>query len=404
MVRRWQALGYKVALLTNPPLNARGLGADRVVEQEQWRGFPVAANLLCHEVPGDIVVVVGDDVLPDPDFSAQVLGHAFLEAFPDSFGVMQPTGDRYGCWDIAAVSPWIGRRFIEEAYGGGGPFWPGYYHYWSDCELQTAATRLNVFIQHPEINQYHDHWERKKGQKRPVYLEEAKAQHDKDKALYHRRARADFPGLRVRQGNPMEQKEAWLTWFREKQAQGYESLSGLGSSIVNTKELRDALPGIFTRHKIHSIVDIPCGDWNWMRLVDLSGKDYLGLDIVPDLIEANKAKYQKEGVRFEVRDAVKDALPKADLVICRDFLFHLPNAMAIQVLQNIKESGSRYLLTTSFPRLENNKDLVVGGSVGWRAINVCLPPFNLPPPIESVQENDSNACRSRIVGLFDLTG
>ena len=194
-VARWHKQGYKVAILVEDALRVRAgfLHADMVLTQPVWEGFPKAANKLCRAVPGDVVVVVGDDVWPDPEKSAQTIAAEFLEQFPFSTGVMQPTGDKFGGTQKCAVSPWIGRTFIDQAYGGKGPYWEGYYHYYSDYELQNYASSAGVFQSRPDLTQYHDHWQRHKGEKRPSYLKKAEKQWVIDKALYYEREKKGFP-------------------------------------------------------------------------------------------------------------------------------------------------------------------------------------------------------------------
>lgn len=196
-IEKWKAQGYRVCVLVNPPHTRVDFSqADVVIVQNRWEGFAVASNILCREVPGDIVVVAGDDMLPDPKKGAQEIGEDFHQRFPDLFGVMQPTGDRYGCIDKCAVSPWIGRVFIEKAYGGKGPYWEGYFHYFADEELQAMATQLGAFYQRPDISQYHDHWQRREGIKRPSYLVEALHKHATDGKLFRSRRVAKFPTLK----------------------------------------------------------------------------------------------------------------------------------------------------------------------------------------------------------------
>ena len=164
-----------------------------------------------------------------------------------------------------------------------------------------------------------------------------------------------------------------------------ETGSGRGSEVAATEAMRAWLPGIVRRHAVTSIVDVGCGDWNWMRLVDLAGIDYVGVDIVPDLIQANTATYARPGVRFAALDATTDPLPRADLVICRDFLPHLSFADIRAVLGNALRSGSRLLLATNSPGHETNTNRVTGA--GWRHVNLCRAPFGLPRPLEAVKDN-----------------
>lgn len=189
MISLWHELEYKVAILVNQPLGNKDFPeAEMVIVQDEWKGFPVAANILCEEALGNIIVVVGDDVYPDKR-EANKLGERFLKRFPDTFGVAQPTADKYGCWDKCAVSPWIGRKFIKKI----GPYCEQYYHYFSDEDLQQVAMKLNVFEQWEDVNQYHDHWERNKKEKRPAHLLEAKKQWHKDRKIFKERMIKGFP-------------------------------------------------------------------------------------------------------------------------------------------------------------------------------------------------------------------
>src|SRR3989304_1173971 len=84
-----------------------------------------------------------------------------------------------------------------------------------------------------------------------------------------------------------------------------ETLSGVGSTLEHTATLRRALPDLFAKSDVKSILDIPCGDFNWMQHVDLSGIEYTGADIVEDLVRRNHHRFAREGVRFLHLDVVK---------------------------------------------------------------------------------------------------
>jgi hypothetical protein len=72
-----------------------------------------------------------------------------------------------------------------------------------------------------------------------------------------------------------------------------ESRSGNGSELKNTIKLRSELPYLFVKYNIKSILDIPCGDFNWMKEVDLTNIEYKGADIVESLINLNNTIEQK---------------------------------------------------------------------------------------------------------------
>ena len=161
-----------------------------------------------------------------------------------------------------------------------------------------------------------------------------------------------------------------------------ESVSGKGSNLQSTEELRKLLPPLLKELGVRSMLDLPCGDFHWMAHVDLTGIDYLGADIVPDLIERNREKHARAGVSFAVVDLIEGPVPKADLVFVRDCLVHLSNDHARRALEKIRASGSTYLLTTTFPGTANT-DIVTGE---WRAIDLTRPPFGLPEPMRLIAE------------------
>ena len=163
-----------------------------------------------------------------------------------------------------------------------------------------------------------------------------------------------------------------------------ESVSGPGSTLEETEPIRRALPTMLAELGAASLLDLPCGDFHWMQHTDLSGIDYIGGDLVGELIERNQAQYARDRVSFCKIDLVQDKLPQVNAVLCRDCLVHLSFTDAHAALANVARSGARWLLTTSFPRVTRNDDIVTGQ---WRPLNLMLPPFNLPEPAKRIAEN-----------------
>lgn len=104
-----------------------------------------------------------------------------------------------------------------------------------------------------------------------------------------------------------------------------ETVSGLGSRATANQTLINALPGLFEQHAIKTVLDAPCGDFNWMSRVDLSGVSYTGADIVAELIEDNLVKHARPGVSFCLLNLLADPIPQSDLIICKDLMIHLSN-------------------------------------------------------------------------------
>jgi glycosyltransferase involved in cell wall biosynthesis len=165
-----------------------------------------------------------------------------------------------------------------------------------------------------------------------------------------------------------------------------ESRSGEGSTLAGTMVIRGHLPELFSRYQVQSFLDLPCGDFNWMKHVDLCGVRYIGGDIVAPLIAANQKAYGNADRLFLELDLTSDPLPVADMMLCRDCLIHLSFADITRFLDNLHRSGIRYLLTNTYPERHNNIDIETGR---FRPVNLALPPFSFPPPVWLVHEGCS---------------
>lgn len=172
-----------------------------------------------------------------------------------------------------------------------------------------------------------------------------------------------------------------------------DSVSGPGSDLKATAVIRSEIPKLAKSLNIKSIADIPCGDMYWFSKLKLEHINYLGLDIVPDLI--SELRIEHPLLVFEVFDATIDTLPTVDLILCRDLLVHLTNQQALEVIENFKKSGSKFLLTTSFVETKLNQELIVPKvGVGWRPLNLAIAPFNLGAPVQIINE-ESNEGRGK---------
>lgn len=225
---KWRAQGYKIALLRQ----GEPVEADLLIPTGEYLGWARSTNILAREVLRrdqnvSWVVGGGDDYFPDPTFNGSEIGvqgmrhfggslddHESIRAWRNqaTFGVMQPTGDRWGdspsarltygeergaILDRIAGSPWLGREWCERAYLGNGPMWDGYHHLYADEELQEVAVKLGVFWQRRDLVQYHDHPGRTnaaayhEGHLAAINTPESWAQHS---AMFEDRKRKGFPG------------------------------------------------------------------------------------------------------------------------------------------------------------------------------------------------------------------
>ena len=160
-------------------------------------------------------------------------------------------------------------------------------------------------------------------------------------------------------------------WGRDVAGKG---TSGSGSTLDITREYRAYLEDFIRKHRVTSIVDAGCGDWTFSSTIDWGGASYLGVDIASDVIEANRRKYEKPNVTFQVGD-ITEELPSADLLISKDVLQHLPDALVDRFIRNNLKTGKYKWVLLTNDRGSGNPDIVPGG---YRAIDLAAAPFNVP--------------------------
>lgn len=168
---------------------------------------------------------------------------------------------------------------------------------------------------------------------------------------------------------------------------GVTSLSGRGSDLDQTKRIEEELPNLLRKYGVKSLLDLPCGDQNWISKVWLNNIDYIGADIVRELILKNNKLYGSNSRTYIELDILRESPPEADLILCRDLLVHFNTKQIYIALRKMKNSGARFILTTTFTNDRIYKNLpIFTQSVGWRPINLEAAPFNFPQPLEVVNE------------------
>jgi hypothetical protein len=168
-------------------------------------------------------------------------------------------------------------------------------------------------------------------------------------------------------------------------------LPALTRPLESTAELRALLPEVIAKLEITSLLDIPCGDFYWMRCVSLGVKEYIGADIVGDVIEQNRRLYSDRG-DFVRLDLLTDPLPQADAILCRDCLIHLSLRDVRKALENVNRTGSKYFMTTTYPGCVENVDTVVPY---WRPLNFEIAPFGFLKPLFVIKDFSDSQTHDR---------
>lgn len=191
--------------------------------------------------------------------------------------------------------------------------------------------------------------------------------------------------------------------FRRRAWGDGESVSGPGSTRARAADFSADLISLLRELDARTLLDAPCGDFNWVADVADSVSHYVGVDVVPELIEANVVRYRSEHRRFLCADVSRDPLPSADVILCRDCLVHFSHRDAWATIENFRRSGARYLLATTFIARASNSGIRTGG---WQPLNLEAAPFHFPRPIALVDErcvHTRGAFRDKRLALWALS-
>ncbi len=198
-------------------------------------------------------------------------------------------------------------------------------------------------------------------------------------------------------------KQIFTTYYKKNRWGDSESLSGASSTINRTKTLRSELLLLLKELKIKTMLDIPCGDFCWMKEIPLNLDNYIGADIVEELIQKNNQLYRNSQKEFQVLDILSDPLPKVDLIFCRDIFIHFSFQDIYKSLANIKKSGSIYLATSTFNKLKKNSDIITGSH---HVLNFLQTPFYFPQPLQYLDEDiDPRFCSrpDKKIGIWKIS-
>jgi len=177
----------------------------------------------------------------------------------------------------------------------------------------------------------------------------------------------------------------WSKAMDENAAKNLESISGVGSTLKYTEHLRQQLPLLFSQYNIQTVLDAPCGDMNWMSVLlkTVPTIKYIGGDIVDSLIKSNQ-QYSSDNIKIIKIDITKTMFPDADLWICRDCWFHLPDQYIFESINNFLNSNIKYMLTTT--HINTGFENTNLNDVDFKLIDLFKPPYNFPAPIHRITD------------------
>ena len=192
-------------------------------------------------------------------------------------------------------------------------------------------------------------------------------------------------------------------WNKSQKFDLNQSYSGPGSAAnsIQTNNLISELAKFFKENNIKNILDAPCGDCAWISKIFDTNINYVGIDIVEDLMNKNKLTFKSNlNVNFYCKDLTEyNDFNNFDFILMRDFFIHLPIPLIKKILINLKNSNCRYFAFNNYENVDANKEISTGQH---RKINLLKEPFNLGIPFYKIQEinNEHNPDQDNFIYIY----
>ncbi|OAB80175.1 class I SAM-dependent methyltransferase [Cochleicola gelatinilyticus] len=136
-----------------------------------------------------------------------------------------------------------------------------------------------------------------------------------------------------------------------------------------------------------TVCDLGCGDFNVGKELVKHTKQFIAVDIVPELIERNRSTYSNKNLEFHCLNISTNELPAADCALLRQVLQHLSNAEVQEIVNKLP--NYKYVILTEHLPVEDfkpNKDIISGQGIRLKkqsGLNLLLPPFNYNPKAQT---------------------
>ena len=128
------------------------------------------------------------------------------------------------------------------------------------------------------------------------------------------------------------------------------------------------------------VCDLGCGDFNIGRQLVKYSSNYIGVDIVNDLILHNKKIFNQKQLEFRCLDIANDPIPAGDCAIIRQVFQHLSNDEVQQILNKLYQFKF-VIITEHIPNHHfiPNIDILSGQGIRLKknsGLDVTAAPFN----------------------------
>ncbi len=149
--------------------------------------------------------------------------------------------------------------------------------------------------------------------------------------------------------------------------------SGPGSDPDNCRPYMVWLQELVNSNPCGRIIDVGCGDWQHSRFIDWSPVTYIGVDVVPSVVQYNELHYKREGIEFLCMPGDRIRPKTTDIILCKDVWQHLSFSQIGYQLEAFSGASVIYV-ANGFPydAQDPNADCKDGG---YRPLNLLHYPF-----------------------------
>ena len=141
---------------------------------------------------------------------------------------------------------------------------------------------------------------------------------------------------------PSQHEEVFARIYARREWGDDESRSGPGSGLTRTAGLRAALPTLLRELEVERILDAGCGDFHWLGCAELAVQEYIGIDVVPELIGELRRCHAAPSRRFVCAHVFATAPCSRSAKVRKEFVGELVEAADRNVQRlDRRRSGQR---------------------------------------------------------------
>jgi len=160
-----------------------------------------------------------------------------------------------------------------------------------------------------------------------------------------------------------------------------EMHSGPGSRFAQAELYVETVGNFIRDNGISRVIDLGCGDFEIGKKLANACDFYIGIDVVPELIDRNRQLFENDRVRFICADITEVELPDADVCLVRQVFQHMSNKHISKVIKRLRKY--KYLIVTEHQPdnpISYNKDKVDDAGIRFdlgSGVYLEQPPFNV---------------------------